>query len=59
VIASANGVIAAERFGPDTRAADHHFSVPVAALPAGRYLIQFELGIGPSLVKRDVIIRVR
>jgi VWFA-related protein len=59
VIASANGVIAAERFGPDTRAADHQFSVPVAAMPPGRYLIRFELGIGSALVKRDVIIRVR
>jgi hypothetical protein len=59
VIASANGVIAAERFRPDTRAADHQFSVPVAAMPPGRYLVRFELGTGPAMVKRDVIIRIR
>jgi VWFA-related protein len=59
VIASARGVIAAERFRPDTRAADHQFSVPVAAMAPGRYLVQFELGTDPLVVRRDVIIRIR
>jgi hypothetical protein len=59
VVASGTAVIAVDRFPQATRAADHHFSVPVAAMPFGRYLVQFELGTAPSLVKRDVIIRVR
>jgi VWFA-related protein len=59
VVASGTAVIAVDRFPQATRAADHHFSVPVAAMPSGRYLVQFELGTAPSLVKRDVIIRVR
>ncbi len=58
-IASATGTVGADRFRPDTRAAEHHFRLPLVALEPGRYLLRFDLGSAPSIVTRDVIIRVR
>lgn len=56
--ASATGTVAAARFQPDTRAAEHQFRLPIVALTPGRYLLRFDLGPQSSSVRRDVIIRV-
>ena len=58
-LANAADQIAAARFDRITRSADFRFAVPMRNLSAGRYLLRFELGLGETKDKRDVVFAVR
>jgi VWFA-related protein len=58
-VANATGAVGVERFDPATRAADHRFELPLGGMSPGRYLLTFEVTLGQTTARRDVVFTVR
>lgn len=59
MVATATGTLGVERFDLGTRAADHRFLMPLRDLPAGRYLLSFDVTRDQAAARRDVVFTVR
>ena len=53
------GVIGADRFDANTRAADHRFGLPLADLSPGEYLLTFEATVESKVASRMLRFSVR
>jgi VWFA-related protein len=51
--------LAPDRFNAATRAADYRFTLPIATLTPGQYLLTFEAALGKTTARRDVRFTVR
>jgi len=58
-MAEAAATVGIEFFDAATRAADHRFTLPLRRLTPGRYLLRFDLSLGPATARRDVVFGVR
>jgi VWFA-related protein len=58
-MAEAAATVGIEFFDAVTHAADHRFTLPLRRLTPGRYLLRFDLSLGPTTARRDVVFTVR
>jgi VWFA-related protein len=54
VVVEGKGPLPAARFASDTRALDHRFTIPLASLAPGEYLLKFDVLLGQVLQTRQV-----